>query len=209
MAPTSGERAPGRSLTAFAAAVSVTHHVGALPVGWYGTVGPTRWTDWLDLLTPFLVLGTAAAVLRASGASPREWLTAGVAGVCYTQGHALHLAANSVSNRLSDDAVHLWDEVVGHLLWYAGLALLVVVLIRSLARCALCVPWWGWALAAALGLTHATNALEGGTAVPSLAFAVALCVWSRRLHGPLRHLLIVAYGLAGLLIACYGLAHGG
>ena len=199
----------GRPLTAFGVTVVVLHHVGAIPVGWFGTVGPTRWTDWLDLLTPYLVLGSAAAVLVSVAAPRRSWLAAGIAGVLYAQGHGLHLAANSVNNRLDDDAVHLWDEVVGHLLWYGGLVALVVVLVRVVARRPLAVRWWGWVVAAAFGLTHATNALEGGTAVPSLLVAVGLCGWSRWLTGPARLLLLAAYGLASLVLLGYGIRYGG
>jgi hypothetical protein len=203
------QRGVAGSLSLFAVAVAVLHHVGAVPVGWLGTVGPTRWTDWLDLCTPYVVLGAAAAVLLAAGATRRCWLAGGVAGVLYTQGHGVHLAANSVNNRLDDSAVHLWDEVVGHLLWYAGLALLVVVLGHALAGSPLVVRWWGWVLAAAFGLTHATNALEGGTAVPSLLVAVGLCLWSRRLPDPLGRLVLLVYGLASLVLLGYGLRYGG
>ena len=189
--------------------VAVLHHVGAVPASWLGTVGPTRWTDWLDLLTPYCVLGSAAAVLLAADATRRSWLTAGVGGVLYTQGHGLHLAANSINNRLDDDSVHLWDEIAGHLLWYAGLALIVVVLAQSLVTSPLTVRRWGWILAAAFGLTHATNALEGGTAVPSLLFAVGMCAWCRRLPVPLGRLLLVAYGLGALVLLGYGLRYGG
>ena len=121
--------------------------MGAVPVSWLGTVGPTRWTDWLDLITPYCVLASAAAVLLAAGTSRRSWLMAGVAGVLYTQGHGLHLAANSVNNRIDDESVHLWDEIVGHTLWYAGLALLVIVLARGLVTSPLTVRRWGWVLA--------------------------------------------------------------
>ena len=189
--------------------VAVLHHVGSVPVSWLGTVGPTRWTDWLDLITPYCVLAGGAAVLLAAAASWRSWLAAGVAGVLYTQGHGLHLAANSINNRLDDDSVHLWDEVVGHLLWYAGLALLVVVLVRVIVTCPLAVRRWGWVLAGAFGLTHATNALAGGTAVPSLLFAVGMCAWTRRLPVPLGRLILVAYGLAALVLLGYGLRYGG
>ena len=204
-----GERDVGKALTAFGGTVAVLHHVGAVPTGWLGTVGPTRWTDWLDLLTPYCVLGSAATVLLAAGTTRRTWLTAGVAGVLYTQGHGLHLAANSVNNRLDDDSVHLWDEVVGHLIWYAGLALIVVVLAQALVTSPLTVRWWGWALAGAFGLTHATNALEGGTAVLSLVVAVGMCVWTRWLPAPLSRLLLIAYGLAAVVLLGYGFGYGG
>lgn len=199
----------GPALAAFALAVAVLQHLGAVPVEVLGEVGPTRWTDWLDLLTPYAVVGTALAVLLAARPGRATWALAAVGAVLYVQGHGIHLAANSVSNRLEDDAVHLWDEVVGHLVWYAGLGLLVVALVRAVRGEPLRTGPVALALAAAFGVTHATNGLEGGTAPLSLAFAVGVSVWATRLPGPVRRLLLVAYVPAALVLAAWGLRHGG
>ncbi len=198
-----------RPLAGFALAVAVLQHLGAVPVEVLGEVGPTRWTDWLDLLTPYAVVGTAVLTLVAARADRTTWLLAVPGAVLYVQGHGVHLAANSVSNRLDDDAVHLWDEVVGHHLWYAGLALLVVALVRAVRDEPLPGGPVALLLALGVGVTHATNALEGGTAVLSLVVALGLCAWAARLPAPVGRLLLVAYVPAVLVLAAWGVRHGG
>ena len=90
-----------------------------------GTIGQTRVADWVDLLTPFAVLGCAAMVLVRAAAARGPWVLFGVGGVAFTLGHGLHLSANSVSN-VADEAVagapivHLWDEVVSQNVIAAG-----------------------------------------------------------------------------------------
>ena len=79
-----------------------------------------------------------------------------------------------------------------------------MVLAQALVTSPLAFRGWGWVLTGAFGLTEATNALEGGTAVPSLFVAVGMCVWSRRLPAPLGRLLLVAYGLAAVVLLGYG-----
>ncbi len=98
-----------------------------------GTVGETRVADWVDLLTPFAILGCAAMVLVRAEASRGQWVLFGVGGITFTLGHGLHLAANSVSN-VADTVVakasivHLWDEVVSHYFWYIGLFLVMAAM---------------------------------------------------------------------------------
>lgn len=204
---------PGPALLAFGVAVSAMHHIGALPGG-LGEVGPLRWADLLDLLTPYVVLAPAVAVLARPGAGRRPWLLGFVGGTVYTSGHGLHLSANSVSNTApvgrTADAVHLWDEVLGHVVWYAGLAMLVAALVLAMAGHAdLRIPAPGWVAALAVGLTHATNGLEGGTALGSLAVAVGFAAWGRALGGQVGRLLLVTYLPAAGLLVAYGLLYGG
>jgi len=46
-------------------------------------------------------------------------------------GHGIHLSSNSVGNVEPGPPEHFWDEVVGHLLWYAGVALVVAALVAG------------------------------------------------------------------------------
>jgi hypothetical protein len=133
---------------------------------------------------------------------------AALGAVAYASGHGIHLAANSIGNARGDAApVHLWDEVVGHWLWYAGVALLVVALARAVAVRASPVAL---ALALLTGLTWTTNALEGTTAVGSLVVAAGLAGWGwRRRAAGTGRLLVVAFGLSALALASYGLWQGG
>ena len=192
----------------WALAYNVLHHLGALPGGLGDTGGGTRWVDWITLLTPYAVVGSAFAALRAAAADRRGWTIALVGAAMYVQGHGINVAANSISNaRGGAPPTHLWDEVVGHWLWYAGVALLVVALAHAVdaaARPAALV------LAVASGMTWTTNALEGTTAVGSLTVAVALAGWGwrRRTEGSGR-LLLAAFGTSAALLMAYGLWHTG
>jgi hypothetical protein len=185
----------------FAVAVVVGHHLGTLlkPLGDAGR--GTEWADWADLLTPYAVLGTVLAALLAARADRTTWLLAAVGTVVYTQGHGIHLAANSIGNaRGNGQPVHLWDEVVGHYLWYGGLFLLVAALVRGLRGVEVAGPW-RWPLAVLFGVTGATNGVEGGTAVFSMLVAAGFCVWAWRTRVPV---LLAAYGTTLLLIAGWG-----
>lgn len=174
----------GRWLLAWAVAYGVTHHFGLLPDGLGEAGGGTRWTDWVDLLVPYLVIGTALAALAAVGTDRRGWVAAVAGAVLYAQGQGMHLAANSISNAHGDaEPVHLWDEIVGHLLWYGGLALLVAVLARGFVDVRLRVGWRSGVLAVLTGVTWATNALGAdGLAVAGLAGAVALSAYGWRIR---------------------------
>lgn len=152
---------PARWVVAWAVAYSLLHHLGALPGGLGTAGGGTQWVDWVDLAVPYLVVGPALAALAFAGADRRAWVPGLAGAVAYASGHGIHLAANSISNERGDAApVHLWDEVVGHGIWYAGVALLVVALARAVPLRRV-VPV-GWLLAACVGVTWATNA-DGAT----------------------------------------------
>ena len=194
----------GPRLAGLALTVLLTHHLGTA-LGPLGDVGDTRWADWVDLAVPYLVVGWAAAVLAAVGASRRVWLLLAAVGLLYTQGHGIHLAANSISNSEPSDAAHLWDEVVGHWLWYGGLAGLVAVLAYALdavpaPRNALSVL-----LSLGFGATVFTNSIEGGTAVLGLVSGAVFVVWGMRRRGRAPELLVPAYGVALVCLAGWGL----
>ena len=200
-------------LAIFAAAVCVTHHLGLL-TDHLGQIGPTSTNDWLDLLTPYLVVGCALWVLLSARPAKLDWLVAGSGAVVYVQGHALHLAANSIANAepvgRAADAAHLWDEVVSHHLWYAGLTLIVVALARACRGRQLRINVLGWGLAIGVGLTYATNALGGGTAPASLVAALVLTTWGARRHQEaVGRVLLLTYGLGAAVLIGYGLRHGG
>lgn len=179
-----------RWVAVWAVSYNLLHHLGALPDGLGQAGGGTRWVDWITLLTPYAVVGSAIGALRVGGANRLSWI-AGLIGAClYVQGHGINLAANSISNARGGEApAHLWDEIIGHWLWYGGVALLVFAVARTVevrARPTAVL------LAVASGLTWTTNALEGTTVVGSLAVASAFALWgwSRRAEGTGRLLLV-------------------
>ena len=179
--------APGRSLTysrwlaVTALSYTVLHHVGLLPAGLGSGPDGTRWADWVDLAVPWLVLAPAAMTMHAASATTRAWAVFGAGVVAYTSGHGIHLAANSVGNDAPSRTAHLWDEVVGHYAWFVGVALVLLALASTMTgRPRPRVI--GYALAVAVGLTWASNAIGGGTLLLNLSVAAAACAygWNQR-----------------------------
>ena len=188
-----------RSLALTALAYAACHHLGLLPAGLGSTIDDTRWTDWLDLLVPWLVLVPAALTVSADRPSPRTWALFGAGAVAYASGHGIHLAANSVGNAAPSVTAHLWDERVGHLVWYSGVALVIAALtatMRGRGRPGVV----GWVLALAVGLTWASNAVGGGTEWFSLAVALAACWVGWRHRRDLRVVLLVGFAPAAVVL---------
>jgi hypothetical protein len=188
-----------RWLAVTAAAYVVFHHLGLIDGGLGRGPSDTQWIDWFDLVVPFLVLGPAVATLQAAGAGARTWLVFGIGAVTYATGHGVHLAANSVGNAAPGPTEHLWDEVVGHYIWYTGVALVVVALAMTMSGRPR-PPLVGYALAALAGLTWATNAVGGGTVVFSLILALAAAAYGWRQRHELTVTLVVAGAVAAVTL---------
>lgn len=204
-------------LLVFAVGYNVAHHNGLFGTASAG--GGTRIADWIDLGTPFVVVVPLLWFLWSQPTGPRLWLVAAVGSIVYVEGHGIHLAANSISNDRqgmsvmivsTNDVVHLWDEVVGHYLWYAGLAILVATCAASArgrsigVRTPVLVVGGGVS-----GMTWATNGLEGGTAIASLSCAAVALVWALRSDGGLRSALVAGSVVALGILCVYGIVHGG
>jgi len=140
-----------------------------------GSIGETRVADWVDLITPFAVLGCAAMVLVRAYATRGQWVLFGIGGVAFTLGHGLHLSANSVSN-VADQTVagasivHLWDEVVSHYIWYTGLFLVMGALAWALRERELEVRGVDQAVAVLVAITLVNTYIEGGVPWLGLVF---------------------------------------
>ena len=190
---------------------AVLHHAGTIFAG-LGEVGSTRWADWIDLATPYAVTGAAGGALRAGAAGGRCWTGFWLAAVLYTQGHGIHLAANSVGNDLPGEdpgVVHLWDEILGHYLWHAGFALLVAVLAVALATRPPVGGPPAHLVAALVGLTHLTNSIEGRTPWLGIATATVFVVWGLRTRAGMGRYLVSSYALSLVLFAVFGVWQGG
>lgn len=200
----------GRWLAGLAVALIVGLQLGTIAKP-LGSVGPTRVADWLDLATPYAILGCAAMVLSRVHADRRVWVLFGIGAITFTLGHGIHLAANSVSN-VADDAVahapvvHLWDEVVSHWIWYAGLAVVLGALAWSLRDVAIPRNPGALLLAGLVALTLVNTYIEGGTpflGIVVLGAALALgWLWRPR---PISTLLLVVGGLGLALLLGWGL----
>ena len=66
-------RAAARALAGAAIAYGVLHHVGS-GLQWLGTVGPTCWADWIDILTPYAVILPVAVALWHCSTRWPAWL---------------------------------------------------------------------------------------------------------------------------------------
>ncbi|MCW2767381.1 MAG: hypothetical protein JWO11_3340 [Nocardioides sp.] len=178
----SDERRHATFLALTASAYSLCHHVGALPEGLGAAWSGTRVADWVDLLAPLLVLTPALLTLAVAQAGRATFALFALGSWLYASGHGIHLAANSIGNEAPGDTAHLWDEYVGHYLWYAGVVVVAATLawtMRGRPR-----PRWppAYLLAVTVGATWATNAVGGHLWVGGLIVAVvaAWLGWRRR-----------------------------
>lgn len=196
-------------LGGFALAVVIGMQAGTLfkPLG---TVGETRWADWVDLLTPFAILGCAAMVLVRAGAGRGPWVAYWLGAIMFTLGHGLHLSANSVSN-VADPAVatasivHLWDEVVSHWIWYLGLFLVLAAIAWALRDRTFRVGALDLVGAVLVAVTLTNNYIEGGTpwlGLVLLAIGVVVAVLWR--PAPVARLLLAVCGTALVLLVGWG-----
>ena len=118
----------------------------------------------------------------------------------YASGHGIHLAANSIGNDSPGQTAHLWDEVVGHHLWYAGVALVTAALAATMAGRKRPTHPGAYLLAVAAGVTWATNAIGGGTVVPSLLVAAGVVAFGWRHRSELPAVLVIGYAPAVILL---------
>jgi len=192
-----------RALATTALSYGVLHHLGLLTDGLGEGPDGSRWADWLDLLVPWLVLAPAAWTMVAAEASRQTWLAFGMGALAYANGHGIHLAGNSLNNVVAGTApgetAHLWDEVVGHAVWYAGVALVLGALAATMRGRARPHPI-GYPLALGVGLTWASNAVGGGTVVPALAVALAASWWGWRRREELGVVLLVGFAPGALVL---------
>jgi len=195
-------------LTVTALGYSAMHHLGT-GLAHLGEIGATRWADWIDLLTPYTVLVPAAATLAAARAPHTAWTVYLVGAITYAEGHGIHLSANSIGNAEPSTLAHLWDEIAGHYIWYAGVYLVFTSLALTLARQPLVTGHLAPTLAVAVGVTVATNSLEGGTTWLTLAVCLALALWGWATRQTLGRLLLYVHVPALMVMLAYGLYHRG
>lgn len=205
-----------RPLAWFVVGYSMMHHNGLMgtSAAWTGT----RLTDWVDVATPFAVLLPLLWFLWLQQPGPRAWLTAAIGSILYVEGHGIHLSSNSIGNvatpdgasQNSLDIIHLWDEVVGHYVWYLGLAVVVAACALSVRGRSVGVPQVALVVGGALvGITWATNALEGGTALASLAVSILALVPALRRKQGLASALAACGSSSVLILTSYAAMHGG
>ena len=170
-----------------------------------GTVGDTRVADWVDLLTPYAILGCAAMVLLAAGASRPAWIAFGVGAVTFTLGHGLHLAANSIANEAPSDVAHLWDEVVSHWIWYLGLFVVMASMAVALRPREFHVGAVDLLVGFLVAVTLFNNFVEGGTPwLGVVLMLVAVVAGVRWRPAPVSRLILPIAGTVLSLLVAWG-----
>jgi hypothetical protein len=196
---------PERALVGFAASVFVFHH---LPTA-AGDAG-----DWIDLATPFAVVGAAAILLLALRAHMTALAVALLAALLYVDGHGIHLAANSIAAESltgeAEDTAHFWDERFGHLEWHLGwLGLIGAFCLADRARPLPLEARVRGTFALLLGFTLFTSTVEGGTWWLELGAAGFFAAWGALDRRPLLVTTAAAFAAGAVLIGAWAAWQGG
>ena len=220
--PAQPEHLPAR-LTAFGI-LYCAMHVGVtfldIPLAPGLTIG-----DWISLLTPFAVMGSALLVFDALSAHAGEQTGARrvllASAAAYTLGLGINLAANAIGRVLYEQPLgpayrltYFLDEHLGHIVWHLGMLGVSAALLMASRR----LPAQRLNPAVVLGaLAYAfawfTDAVEGQT-VPllltaSALFIVALLIDRGARRSPIGRFLAAGHISALLLFAIWWLWQGG
>ena len=120
--------------------------------------------------------------------------------------------SNGLGNTMSQphpDVVYLWDEVVGHYVWYAGLALLVAALALAVADRRPRGGLLAYLLAVLVGVTNTTNSIEGQTPWLGIATAAVFALWGLFTRDGMGRYLLTSYGVSLALLVAFGVWQGG
>lgn len=206
---------------------------------------PITWGDALDFLTPFVVVPTAYLLYsrmkkKLQSLEPSEssssiqkvlskiFLALGF--LLYVDGHGLHLSSNAIARLLHCmegselyKANYLFDEIISHSIWDAGVFLISVGLIllsdnltfNSLSRRNIAFLSLG---AVFYGFAFTVNGIEGQTVVftfpaAGLGFLIAFLLCSRKqrkgIDNPLLLFFLIGYFLSIILFSVWGISHSG
>jgi hypothetical protein len=196
-----------RRFLAFAAAFFVLHQIGSV-------LAVNRVASAIDLLTPFAVVATSAALLVALDAGRDAIVAALIAGTMYVHALGAHVAANSIHGEGIDaDVVYFWDERFSHIegaLGWFGLIAAFCLAERGYARReGVGSPAALAAGALLLGWTLFTSTVEGQTWWLELPTAALFGAWAARAPRPLLRAAAGAFLLGAVLIAAWAAWHGG
>jgi hypothetical protein len=196
---------PERALLAFAASVFVFHHLPTVA----GDVG-----EWVDLVTPFAVVGSAAVLLAAFRPPMTALCAAFLAALFYVDGHGIHLAANSIAEESpsgeAERVAHFWDEDFSHVEWHLGwIGLIGAFCLAERTSTRPLRPRVQLAAAMLLGITLFTNTVEGGTWWLQLVAAGFFVAWAARDRRPLLLTTAAAFVLASALTGAWAAWQGG
>ena len=227
-------------LFAYGLGIAFFHIMPALLIPYLKT--PITWGDALDFLTPFVVIPLvyllfyhARRMLRSSndlGRGESLWakIILGFGFLLYVDGHGLHLSSNSIARILQNmrgselfKATYLFDEIISHFMWDAGVFLISIGLMlialrlsfESLSMSNLVFIFIG---AAFYGFNFTVNGIEGQTVIFTFPAAFMGCLlsfilyWKGRrkgLYNPIYIFFALAYFLSAFLFAYWGLTRSG
>jgi hypothetical protein len=196
---------PERALLAFAASVFAFHHLPSVA----GDAG-----EWVDLATPFAVVGSAAVLLAALRAPTSALFVAFLAALLYVDGHGIHLAANSIAEESptgeAERLAHFWDEDFSHVEWHLGwIGLIGAFCLAERTSARPLRPRARLAASILLGVTLFTNTVEGGTWWLQLVAAGFFVAWAARERRPLLLTAAAAFVVATALTGVWAAWQGG
>ena len=170
--------------------------------------------DWVDLVTPFAVVGAAALTLAALEPPPIVVMLAVVAAIVYVDGHGIHLAANSIANvhptGSAGRTAHFWDERWGHLEWHTGwFALLAALCLAERSRPTSISRRQALAVVVLLGISLFTNTVEGGTWPLELGATALFVAWALSRRRPLLRVVAGSFAVGATLIGIWAIWQGG
>lgn len=192
--------------------------------------------DAFDLLTPLVLIPMYWLLFRnaSSGTMTRaEEISFLIFAAFWAAGQGMHLSANSINNLIGALAekqvidvtatdihtlTYFFDEHLSHYLWHIGFVGLAVVLVYREWRkpAGEATAWWAVIPAGVIhGFTNFCIFLEGQTVPLGLPFSavfVLVFLIIKQMHlakRPLLAFFFITYLLALLMLAGWGLYHGG
>ena len=215
---------------AFAVAYAVFLAIPAFLHGSFPLERLMEWGDVIDLATPLVVLGLLWWLIRTTVGplSGRLTVLFALLALLWTEGHAMHLAANSIGHHVASGAggplpavIDLYDERLSHYIWYFAALSVPLFLLYALGRAR--APAHGRAdlgvvLAALIyGVALALTSIEAAVIPLALALLLGTLLYAASARGfrraaartPLFAFSVTAVVAALAVIAVWGAYYGG
>lgn len=185
--------------------------------------------DAIDLFTPIIfipLIWLFFVEIAHDRPTTRQTIAFLAASAIWVEGYAIRSSADSIGNMIGEDRstpggslIYFYDEVLGHYFWQIGMVAQSVLIIgrgwfsKEARHAANFIPflmsgmWYGIVFFAAT--------VEGQTVPLGIGiciFAICACLWrwhKRKFLGPAGILFMSGYALSLLLLACWGIWHGG
>jgi hypothetical protein len=192
--------------------------------------------DVFDILTPFVMVFTIYRIylmllphIRLDSSFPVKSVAVIIlifGAISFVEGHGMHLSANAIARHLTsakDSSLfaldYSFDEIMGHIFWDTGIALLslgIILVGFNIDQKKLSGPKYPLIILASLvyGFTYFVNAVEGQTVFFTLPLAVAvpLAIWwtakrkrIRISRNPVLSLFLLSYLVAVGLFLVWGI----